>query len=335
MNIRSLSDKQLHLNLLTLKSKESHIVAKIISHLEEVYRRRLFAHHKCSSIYDYCIRILGYSNGEAHRKVSTCKLASHYKGVKESIASGELSLSNAASVQVFLNQSKKLQNKTQLGDSATRSSDAFLNTSSSSSVANRELNPRSIIERVKNKSTRECEIELEKIASENHLKRPEKKPSKRNYGDKTLLKVYLDCDKLRLLKSRLNINCEQELFESLMEEKLKATEPQTEIKPRVRKQPSKKPRSISPSKRATVFKRAQRKCENCNSKYHLQIDHKITVAQGGSNAVENLRVLCRSCNQRAAIDQLGLTTMSPFINNKHIPSKSLSRRVQKSQIKDQ
>ncbi len=109
MNVRNLSDQQIHLNLLSLKSKESQIVASIISHLEEIYRRRLFAHHKCSSIYDYCIRILGYSNGEAHKKISACKLASHCKGVKESIANGSLSLSNAASVQVFLNQSANLK----------------------------------------------------------------------------------------------------------------------------------------------------------------------------------------------------------------------------------
>ena len=70
MIIENLSDHQLHQNLLALKSKESRIVASIISHLEEVYRRRLFAHYKCTSIYDYCIRNLGYSNGDAHKKIS-------------------------------------------------------------------------------------------------------------------------------------------------------------------------------------------------------------------------------------------------------------------------
>jgi len=332
MTLENLTDKQIHQNLLTLKSKESHIVADIISHLEEVYRRRFFADYKCSSIYDYCIRILGYSNGEAHRKISACKLASQCQGVKESIAKGELSLSNAASVQMFLNQSKKALEKAklcseasaremslgivQMSEETTSKSSVNQGAQASSTLPPQAgLNPKAIIERVKNKSSRECEIELEKIASENQLEVYEKTPSKRNVGDKLLLKVYLDRDKLELLKSRLNLNCEQELLQLLLEEKLNATEPRTNIKPRVRARVSQKPRSIAPAKRALLMRRAHSKCENCGSRHHLQIDHKLSVALGGSNDIGNLRVLCRSCNQRAAIDQLGLATMGPFLTD--------------------
>ena len=134
-NIKNLNDKQLHQNLLSLKSEESHVVASIICHLEEVYRRRLFSAYQCSSLYDYCIRILGYSNGEAHRKVSACKLASHCSSVKESIARGELSLSNAASVQVFLNQSKKYFNKTPQSQNRSENLFTLASESTSSSVS--------------------------------------------------------------------------------------------------------------------------------------------------------------------------------------------------------
>ena len=413
MNIKNLSDKQLHQNLLSLKSKESRVVASIITHLEEVYRRRLFAHYKCSSIYDYCIRILGYSNGDAHKKISACKLASRCQGVKESIANGELSLSNAASVQVFLNKAVKLQsagknlaqnqpdaksidsnttedlfdhvsritnsvvssdiidNKTSginddkmstivgctniittnsITDSAISNitSDKISNvtndtadstisnltcsTSDNASDVNNnssisrdtaatnssslleKLNLKTIIDRVKNKSTIECELELEKIAKENDLKLPEIKPSKRRYGEKTMLKVLLDSEKLQLLKSRLNVECEQELLQLLVEEKLKATEPETMIKSRKRTEPSRRARSISPALRAIVIKKAQNQCENCGSKHNLQIDHKVSVTQGGGNDIENLRLLCRPCNQRAAIEQLGFECMDKYIN---------------------
>jgi len=316
MNIKSLTDKQLHQNLLTLKSKESRVVADIISHLEEVYRRRLFADFQCSSIYDYCIRILGYSNGEAHRKISVCKLASQFHGVKEFIANGELSLSNAASVQVFLNQSKKAIEKARLSNGMSFREDGEGSCSLSSQVG---LTSEAIIERVKNISSRECEIELEKIASENNFEIYDKKLSKRNVGDKLLLKIYLDRDKLELLKSRLNVDCEQELLQLLLEEKLTATEPRTNTKPRIRARASQNPRSIAPARRAYLMKKARSKCENCGSRYHLQVDHKLSVALGGGNDLENLRVLCRSCNQRAAIDQLGLATMSPFLSGNHTP----------------
>lgn len=324
LNVKDLTDRQLHQNLLILKSKESRIVAHIISHLEEVYRRRLFASYKCSSIYDYCIRILGYSNGEAHKKISACKLASHCEGVKESIASGELSLSNAASIQVFLNQSAKLKRaKNQVPKRSKASNDnRELNNQANQSLSSDSLsgNLELIVERIKNKSTRECEMELEKIARENHLIFPEKKPSKRHYGEKTLLKVYLDREKLQLLKSRLNINCEQEMLKKLIDEKLEMTETRTEIKPKLRARLSKRPRSISPAKRAAVFKKAQSQCVNCGSRHHLQVDHKLSVAKGGGNEIENLRVLCRSCNQRAAINQLGFGKMENYLNKNLTPS---------------
>ncbi|USN48929.1 MAG: HNH endonuclease [Pseudobdellovibrionaceae bacterium] len=137
-----------------------------------------------------------------------------------------------------------------------------------------------------------------------------------------MLKVFLDSEKLHLLKSRLNVACEQELLQLLVEEKLKATEPDTTTKLNDRANPSRRARSISPGKRAIVIKNAQHQCENCGSKYSLQIDHRVSVALGGSNHIENLRLLCRSCNQRAAIEQLGLKMMDKYIN-KQPPSEKV------------
>ena len=174
-----------------------------------------------------------------------------------------------------------------------------------------------VLDRVKNKSSRECEKELEKIARENHMSLPERKLCKRQVGDKTHLRLSLDRDKLALLKSRLKIDCEHELLERLIEEKLEATESKVDIMPRKptqKRQSSQRPRSISPAKRALVFKKAQKKCENCGSRHHLQVDHKISVAKGGGSELQNLRVLCRPCNQRAAVEQLGFEWMDRYIN---------------------
>lgn len=63
-----------------------------------------------------------------------------------------------------------------------------------------------------------------------------------------------------------------------------------------------------------VWQRAQSKCENCGSTYALQIDHVIARAKGGSNKLENLRLLCRSCNQRAAIETFGGKAMRRYLH---------------------
>jgi len=44
-----------------------------------------------------------------------------------------------------------------------------------------------------------------------------------------------------------------------------------------------------------LFRKADSSCSNCNSKYAIQIDHKIPKALGGTNHPRNLRVLCRAC----------------------------------------
>jgi len=64
-----------------------------------------------------------------------------------------------------------------------------------------------------------------------------------------------------------------------------------------------------------VWQRANCQCQNCGSQRALQIDHIIPVAKGGGSTPDNLRLLCRSCNQRAAIEQFGLRKMQAYVRS--------------------
>jgi hypothetical protein len=75
-----------------------------------------------------------------------------------------------------------------------------------------------------------------------------------------------------------------------------------------------RPKRLSAEIVRTVWRRAESRCENCGSGFALEIDHKIPRANGGSSKIENLRLTCRSCNQRAAIEAFGQLTMDPYIN---------------------
>ncbi len=55
------------------------------------------------------------------------------------------------------------------------------------------------------------------------------------------------------------------------------------------------------------------RCCNCGSSFALQVDHCRPVAFGGDNTLENLRLLCRTCNQRAAIENLGVGKMQQHL----------------------
>ena len=54
--------------------------------------------------------------------------------------------------------------------------------------------------------------------------------------------------------------------------------------------------------RVAVMERDGYKCVYCGSTKNLQIDHVIPVASGGTNDVENLRVLCKKHNIRRVFD---------------------------------
>lgn len=52
---------------------------------------------------------------------------------------------------------------------------------------------------------------------------------------------------------------------------------------------------------AEVWRRDNGTCTKCGSTYALEFDHVKPFAMGGKSTVENLRLLCRACNQRQRV----------------------------------
>lgn len=53
--------------------------------------------------------------------------------------------------------------------------------------------------------------------------------------------------------------------------------------------------------KAEVWERDKGRCQNCGSAKALEYDHLIPFAKGGKTTLENLRLLCRNCNQRKGL----------------------------------
>ena len=70
------------------------------------------------------------------------------------------------------------------------------------------------------------------------------------------------------------------------------------------------PRYIPKSVVCEIYSRDGHRCTNCGATKNLNIDHIFPVAKGGTSEVENLRLLCFSCNQRAAVQEFGVFELS-------------------------
>ena len=80
-----------------------------------VDERRLYCDFKYGSLYTYAIKALGYSEGEAYRRVKASRLLKDFPEVKEKIQKGKLTLTNAAILEGFFkNSSRNLVEKRSL-----------------------------------------------------------------------------------------------------------------------------------------------------------------------------------------------------------------------------
>ena len=105
--IKQLSNKELlsHTKLLVQKERDVHI--QVLRHLAEIDSRKLFFKQGFSSLFDYAVRELGYSEGAAYRRIKAMKLCREIPETANRLQSGRLSLSAASQLQVFFEKQYK------------------------------------------------------------------------------------------------------------------------------------------------------------------------------------------------------------------------------------
>ena len=103
-----LSDRALLRQTTTLVRHERHLQGAIIDHLAEIEApRRLFLERGCSSLFDYAVRELGYSDAAAGRRIGAVRLCADQPGARERLRDGSLTLSAAAELQWAFNRQRR------------------------------------------------------------------------------------------------------------------------------------------------------------------------------------------------------------------------------------
>jgi 5-methylcytosine-specific restriction endonuclease McrA len=373
MDIRNETDKALIANTVSLVKEERELLTKILHHLREIDRRRLYSSLQYKSLYHFTVKHLGYPEAQAYRRINAMKLLNELPELEEKISTGDISLTHLSLAQALFNGEKKVNNSEltheqklnvfdQIAKKSVREAEKITLSLSSSPT---ELKP----DLMKAISADKCEFKftattstkekieklkgflahtspnislgelLEKLCDLG-LKEwdPAKAPAalrKRCVKKTTSTAKKTASTREELELSATNEICKNEDAEALTK---KTASPSgnsknsdskigtskasvsndddsktitSKIKSKPDTSPVKKPSAAQT--RRDVFARARSACENCGSTFALEIDHIHPKALGGSSDAENLRVLCKSCNQRAAIQVFGMTKMGEYL----------------------
>lgn len=270
MNLKHLTDKQLHTDTKNLASYERKITAQLLHHLREIESRKLFCEFGFNSLYSYCVQELGFSEAAAARRINASRMLKAIPEIEKKIENGDLTLSNL-----------------------NKAIDKF----KQENITDKEFQ-KEILATIENTSTKECEKVLSEIITPNTLPTEPVKlfhPIHINMSQTT----YSKFEQVRGLLAHRRLNRDEMFFkifeitsEQLTKEKFKTNSKLTPA--------SSDTRYIPAGLKKAVYER-DKKCQKCGSTYALEVNHIIPYALGGKTELSNLNILCFNCNQRARI----------------------------------
>lgn len=110
--MKHLNANQLHQNLVALTGQERKILNKILDHLAEVNRRKIFFKFGHDSLLKYCVKELKYSEAAAYRRIKALRITQEDPGVRQKVERGELNLTQLCKAQnLFENHHKETRKK--------------------------------------------------------------------------------------------------------------------------------------------------------------------------------------------------------------------------------
>ncbi len=345
----TLTDRELLDRTQLLVQKEREMLTDILHHLKEVERRKLYSDLGFKSLFDYAVRELGYSEGQAGRRIAAMKLLRELpqqqaQDLEQKIESGALNLTNICQAQRFFSEVKrsgasqamdveqKLEVLKDLEHQSSRQAQATLLQKMESAGVGKPL------PKERSRVLKDQQTELKLVLSPELLAQLEEVRSllgSRAFGVSwaELIQEMAALSKDALMDKKFGKERDKKQDrkgDKRQEEAPQAENPPTpapskqgskesswagpgefgaQPAPGPELKPQPKPRSISKSKRYRVWKRDKAACVKCGSKEGLQVDHIIPVALGGGCEEENLRLLCFACNSREGIKEFGLSKM--------------------------
>ena len=104
VDLRTLTDIDLLSRTERLARVERATTIRLLHLLNEIMRRKLYLELGCSSLYDYCVRVLRYSGSSACRRIRAARCVREYPDVLVLLESGELDLGTVYLIEPVLTE---------------------------------------------------------------------------------------------------------------------------------------------------------------------------------------------------------------------------------------
>jgi hypothetical protein len=312
------SNTQLIESLAQLFSSERKISRLITIHLEEVWRRRLFADYGFSSLFEMLIKYFHLSETAARQRLKAMQLIRAVPEAQSSLVNGQVNLTTLAQAQRQIELEERVTGeKVEL---------------------ERKIE---IVEKLKGKTQAQTEVELFKLLP--HTATSPKPIQKRINSEETRLSlnfpngVLEKMNRLRDLWSHKRQSMDYlAVIECALDEALKNVDPVRKV-PKVEAEKTAEPRATDQRKhpsyytnqvRYTLWSRAQSQCEfidpqsgrRCSCTAGLQVEHVIPVAKGGGNDPSNLKLFCRTHNLLMARRHFGAKFVAEKVEGRQLKS---------------
>ena len=316
-DLTDLTDDALVARVSTLCAEGHALTARLIVLLIEVEERRLDLRSACTSMFDYCQRRLGMSEGAAFRRITAARLVKRFPSLLGRIERGELHLSTLVLLRPHLDE----RNVEELADAVVgktkRQVEELL-----ARLAPKPDVPSVIVELGAPSNDAGASFfsgsEAGPAPSVSSTPRARIEPlSEARYGVQLTasaeLKAKLEraCDLMRHRNPRGDLAV---VIDAALDALLAKLEKErlAKVKTPRKTKTTGGTAAIPAAVRRAVFQRDGEQCTfigeagaRCPQRGHLELDHVEARALGGTNAAENLRVRCRAHNRLAAEEVFG------------------------------
>lgn len=125
MNLKHLSDEELHQRTKDCVQKEREFLTTVLYHLKEIDRRRLYSALCYKSLFEYAEKELKYPGDQAYRRISAMKLLKELPELESEISNGNLTLTHLSEAKRLFkkrpcSREEKLQLFEVLSNTSTR-----------------------------------------------------------------------------------------------------------------------------------------------------------------------------------------------------------------------